>query len=33
MLLLLLTHDVIVVKPCCAEGLMEDSCMSNKHSR
>ena len=30
---LLLNHVVIVVKPCCVEGLMEDRCISNKHSR
>jgi len=30
---LLLNHVVIVVKLCCAEGLMEDRCTSNKHSR
>jgi len=33
MLLLLLNHVVIVVKLCYVEGLMEDSCTSNKHSR
>ena len=32
-LLLLLTHVVIVVNLCCVEGLMEDRCTSNKHSR
>jgi len=32
-LLLLLNHVVIVVKLCCVEGLMEDICTSNKHSR
>ena len=32
-LLLLLSHVVIVVKPCCVEGLMEYRCISNKHSR
>jgi len=32
-LLLLLSHVVIVVKPCCVKGLMEDRCISNKHSR
>ena len=32
-LLLLLNHVVIVVKLCCVEGLMEDRCTSNKHSR
>ena len=32
-LYLLLNHAVIVVKPCCVEGLMEDRCISNKHSR
>ena len=32
-LLLLLNHTVIVVKLCCVEGLMEDRCTSNKHSR
>jgi len=26
-------HVVIVVKLCCVEGLMEDRCTSNKHSR
>ena len=26
-------HVVIVVKLCCFEGLMEDRCTSNKHSR
>ena len=31
-LLLLLNHVGIVVKLCCAEGLMEDRCTSNKHS-
>jgi len=31
--LLLLNHVVIVVKLCCVEGLMEDICKSNKHSR
>jgi len=30
---LLLNHVVIVVKLCCVEGLMEDKCTSNKHSR
>jgi len=29
----LLNHVVIVVKLCCVEGLMEDRCTSNKHSR
>jgi len=32
----LLNHVVIVVKLCCVEGLMEDTCISNtsiKHSR
>jgi len=33
MLLLLLNHVVIVVKLCCVEGLMKDTCISNKHSR
>ena len=28
MLLLLLNHVVIVVKPCCVEGLMGDRCIS-----
>jgi len=32
-LLLLLSHVVIVVNLCCVEGLMEDKCISNKHSR
>ena len=32
-LLLLLNHVVIVVKLCCVEGLMEDRCTFNKHSR
>ena len=32
-LLLLLNHVVIVVKLCCVEGLREDKCTSNKHSR
>jgi len=32
-LLLLLNHVVIVVKPYCIEGIMEDRCTSNKHSR
>jgi len=32
-LLLLLNHVVIVVKLCCIEGLMEDRCSSNTHSR
>ena len=32
-LLLLLSHVVIVVNLCCVEGLMEDRCISNKHSR
>jgi len=32
-LLLLLSHVVIVVNLCCVEGLMEDICISNKHSR
>jgi len=32
-LLLLLNHVVIVVKLCCVEGLMEDRCTSNTHSR
>jgi len=32
-LLLLLSHVVIVVNQCCVEGLMEDKCISNKHSR
>ena len=32
-LLLLLNHVVIVVKLCCVEGIMEDRCTSNKHSR
>ena len=32
-LLLLLNHVIIVVKLCCVEGLMEDRCISNKHSR
>ena len=32
-LLLLLNHVVIIVKLCCVEGLMEDRCISNKHSR
>jgi len=32
-LLLLLNHIVIVVKLCCVEGLMEDRCTFNKHSR
>ena len=32
-LLLLLNHVVIVVKLCCVEGLIEDRCTSNKHSR
>ena len=31
--LLLLNHVVIVVKLCCVEGLMEDRCTSDKHSR
>ena len=31
--LLLLSHVVIVVYLCCVEGLMEDRCISNKHSR
>jgi len=31
--LLLLNHVVIVVKLCCVEGLIEDRCISNKHSR
>jgi len=29
----LLNQGVIVVKLCCVEGLMEDRCTSNKHSR
>jgi len=29
----LLNHVVIVVKLSCVEGLMEDRCTSNKHSR
>jgi len=33
MLLLLLNHVVIVIKPCYVEGIMEDRCISNKHSR
>jgi len=33
MLLLLLNHVVIVVKLCCVDGLMEDRCTPNKHSR
>ena len=32
-LLLLLNHVVIVVNLCCVEGLMEDRCIFNKHSR
>jgi len=32
-LLLLLNHVVIVVKLCCVEGLMEDRCICNKHTR
>ena len=32
-LLLLLSHVVIVVNLCCVEGLMEDRCISNTHSR
>jgi len=32
-LLLLLNHVVIVPKPGCLDGLMEDRCISNKHSR
>jgi len=32
-LLLLLNHVVIVVKLCCVEGLREDRCKFNKHSR
>ena len=32
-LLLLLNPIVIVVKLCCVEGLMEDRCTLNKHSR
>jgi len=32
-LLLLLNYVVIVVKLCCVEGLIEDRCTSNKHSR
>jgi len=28
-----LNHVVIVVKLCCGEGLMEDRCTFNKHSR
>ena len=32
-LLLLLNHVVIVAKLCCVEGLMEDRCTFNKHSR
>ena len=32
-LLVLLNHVVIVVNICCVEGLMEDRCISNKHSR
>ena len=32
-LLLLLSYVVIVVKLCCVEGLMEDRCISNTHSR
>ena len=32
-LLLLLNHAVIAVNLCCVEGLMEDRCISNKHSR
>ena len=31
-LYLLLNHVVIVVNLCCVEGLMEDRCISNKHS-
>jgi len=31
--LLLLNYVVFVVKPCCVEGLMEDRCISNTHSR
>jgi len=30
---MLLNHVVIVVKLCCVEGLMEDRCICNKHSR
>jgi len=33
MLLVLLNHVVIVVKPCCVEGHMKNRCISNKHSR
>jgi len=33
MLLLLSNYVVIVVKLCCVEGLMEDRCISNTHSR
>jgi len=29
----LLNHVVIVVKLCCNEGLIEDRCTSNTHSR
>jgi len=32
MLLLLLNHVVIVVKPCCVAGVMGDICTYNKHS-
>ena len=32
-LLLLSNHAVIVVKLGCVEGLMEDRCIANKHSR
>jgi len=29
----MLNHVVIVVKLCCVEGLMNDRCKFNKHSR
>ena len=32
-LILLLNHVVIVAKLCCVEGLIEDRCSSNTHSR
>jgi len=33
MLSLLLNHVIIVVKPFCVNGVMENRCISNKHSR
>jgi len=31
--IIVFNHVVIVVKLCCVEGLMEDRCTSNEHSR